>query len=78
MAKINQNDILIFIPNCIFLISLIPSILSSDKPNVWTSLMQIALVPFYIQAYRNLKFKLAFYMNILIGLLWIILFFQKV
>jgi len=75
--KINKNDFLIFIPNCISIFSLLPSIFSNDKPNVWTSIMQITLVPFYILAYRNMKFRLAFIINLLVGLFWLILLIQK-
>jgi hypothetical protein len=77
MEQTNKNDLMIFLANFIFIISLFPSILSKDKPNWATSLLQVCLAFLYIYVYRNLKFRLAFTANVIIGVLWLILFLQK-
>lgn len=69
-------DIIILIANIIIAISLIPSILSSDKPNYKTSVMQIIVSAFFIIAYIQLNLTFAILINFLIGLLWAILLLQ--
>ena len=73
----NKNDLIIFTANIVFVASLIPSILSPDKPNIATSTIQILLSGLYIIVYRNIKFKFALIANIIIAALWLILFLQK-
>jgi hypothetical protein len=77
MARLNKNDLIISFANLVFIISLIPSILSPNKPDVLTSAMQVALSFIYIGVYANIKFRLAFIMNVIIMSMWLILAVQK-
>ncbi len=75
---LNESERLILVANTFIFLSLIPSIISLDKPHWTTSLMNFGLTFFYIKAYYKLNFKILILVNSLIGLCWLILCMQKI
>jgi hypothetical protein len=75
---LNESEKLIIFANAFILLSLIPSIISIDKPHWTTSLMNFGLTFFYLRAYYGLNFRVLLLVNSLIGLCWLLLFFQKI
>ena len=75
---LNESEKLIIFANAFILLSLIPSIISIDKPHWTTSLMNFGLTFFYLRAYYKLNFRILLLVNSLIGLCWLLLFFQKI
>ena len=75
---LNESEKLILFANTFIFISLIPSIMSLDKPHWTTSLMNFGLTFFYIRAYYKLNFKILILVNSFIGTCWLILCLQKI
>jgi hypothetical protein len=72
------QDIVIAIGSLILAIGLIPSVLSKDKPSLWTSVItSLVLITFTI-AYASLALWYATFTTALAALLWIVLAAQKV
>jgi len=74
---ITESEQLIIIANAVICIALIPSIFSKDKPHWATSLMNATLTTFYLIAYYKINFTTVMIINTIIGIFWLILFFQK-
>jgi len=72
-----KSDVLIFIANIIIAVSLIPSIFSTDKPHIITSLINIFVCALFVCAYKRMGLKLGTIGNSVIGLFWLILLIQK-
>jgi hypothetical protein len=75
--KILEPNNLLLISNIIILISLIPSLISKQKPHQLTSALQVFLYALFIYVYYQLGLLLLILGNIIIAIEWIILFFQK-
>jgi hypothetical protein len=67
----------LFIANFVIFISLIPSILSSQKPHQTTSALNIIISAFFIYSFVQLNYYFVVLINVLIAIEWTILFFQK-
>ena len=78
MIILTESEKLILFANTFIFISLIPSIMSLDKPHWTTSLMNFGLTFFYIRAYYKLNFKILLLVNSFIGTCWLILCLQKI
>lgn len=78
MIILTESEKLILFANTFIFISLIPSIMSLDKPHWTTSLMNFGLTFFYIRAYYKLNFKILILVNSFIGTCWLILCLQKI
>lgn len=78
MITLTESEKLIIVANAIICFSLIPSIISADKPHWTTSILNFGLSFLYIKAYYKLKFKFVMLINILIGVFWLTMFFQKI
>jgi hypothetical protein len=72
-----KPDILILIANIMIFIGFLPSILSGDKPNVWTSFINVAATFFcFIPAYLMMGLRKAIVINVFIGMFWTVLMVQ--
>lgn len=72
-----SSDLLISIINFFIALSLIPSILTKDKPNIKTSACNILFACAFFYSYYLVDFTLAMLSNLFIGVCWLILFIQK-
>ncbi len=78
MFESSWQDIILTIGNIIFLIALLPSILSVDKPSKWTSLITSVTLTIFTIVYFTLGLSYACIATGLSALGWWVLFFQKI
>jgi len=71
------QDLVIFSGNVIFGIALIPSILSKDKPSLFTSCITSVVLLMYGATFLTLEMAYSSIMSTVNGFLWMILFFQQ-
>jgi len=72
-----KPDTILFVANLVIAVSLLPSILSKDKPHKNTSLLNVFVSLIFITGYINAQFFLAVWINVLIGTMWLTLLVQK-
>ena len=78
MIETSWQDIVLTLGNMLFLIALIPSIVSKDKPSHWTSLLTASTLTIFTFTYFMLSLTYATYPVGGTAIAWWILFFQKV
>jgi len=71
------QDILLSIGQFVFAVALLPSVFSKDKPAVSTSLMTGTVLVAFAFTYSTLKLWSAATFAAVVGIIWLILFFQK-
>lgn len=71
------QEVVLAVGQILFLVALIPSILTDDKPEIWTSLMTGAVALSISITYLTLHIKLASVMAFLNFVAWGILAVQK-
>lgn len=74
---IHWQDIVIAIGSFIFAAALVPSVLSKDKPALWTSVTTGVVLIAFVVTYFTLSLWYATFTTSLAALLWIILAVQK-
>ena len=72
------QEVVLAVGQIVFIIALLPSILSKDKPEIWTSIMTGAVALSISITYLTLHIKLAAIMAFLNFVAWSILAIQKV
>ena len=71
------QDIVIGIGSLIFAAALVPSVLSKDKPALWTSITTGIVLAVFTATYASLSLWYATFTTSLAALLWIVLAVQK-
>lgn len=71
------QDIVIAIGSLIFAAALMPSVLSKDKPALWTSVTTGFVLAVFTVTYASLSLWYATFTTSLAALLWIVLAIQK-
>ena len=71
-----QDAILMF-GNIIFVFSLFPSILTKDKPSIWTSGISLMVLYIFVAAYITLSLWGSAFATLAVAICWTILFVQK-
>lgn len=74
----NPSDILIFLANILLCISLFPSVMSKNKPDKKTDIIEIVVCSLFMVAYYMLGLYLAVVVNIVIGIVWTVLLIQSI
>ncbi len=77
MFNLPWQDVVFMVGNLIFLIALLPSIFSDDKPAKWTSLSTAIVLSLYVVTYYSLSLTYASITGTLSALAWWVLYFQK-
>ena len=72
------QDLVIGIGNWIFVLALIPSIVSRKKPALATSIMTVIVVTVFVYCFFTLEFYHSMISLLAVGTCWWILFFQVV
>ncbi len=72
-----KADLIFFVGSLIFLVALIPSLSSADKPNVWTSLMTGSVLVTFSIVYMSLEFYRSAIITFITALVWFALAIQK-
>jgi hypothetical protein len=73
----NWQDIVLAIGSILFSIALIPSIISKEKPAVWTSITTALVLLTFAFVYASLKLWYAMFTITINALFWVILAVQK-
>lgn len=71
------QDIVITVGTLVFVIALVPALISKDKPPVSTSLVSGITILIYAFTFSTLGLWFSFVINIISGSLWLILAWQK-
>jgi hypothetical protein len=71
------QDIVITVGTLVFVVALIPALVSKDKPPVITSLISGITIIIYAVTFSTLGLWFSFAINMLSGSLWLILALQK-
>ena len=71
------QDIVIAIGSLIFAAALVPSVLSKDKPALWTSITTGFVLAVFTATYASLSLWYATFTTSLAALLWIVLAIQQ-
>jgi len=71
------SDLLIFFANVLLCISLFPSVMSENKPDKKTDIIEIVVCLLFMVAYYMLGLYLAVMVNIFIGIVWATLLVQS-
>jgi hypothetical protein len=71
------QDLVFMLGGFIFTVALIPSILSKDKPSIFTSLLTASILAIFCVCYAAMGFWLAFVSEVLGTIAWCILLIQK-
>ena len=71
------QDFIIGIGQWFFAASIIPSIISRNKPSVWTSLPTAILLLIFSYAHFTLGLYCSMVSSIVVSTMWVILFIQK-
>lgn len=74
----NWQDIVLGAGSLIFVIALLPSVLSKNKPSIWTSATTGAVLTVFAGTYASLSLWYAAVTTLLAALLWGVLVFQKI
>lgn len=77
MFDSSWQDISLMLCNLVFLIALIPSLMSRDKPAKLTSLITASALTVYTVTYITLPFPYTTFVVALSAVAWWVLFFQK-
>lgn len=71
------QDVLLSIGQLVFAVALLPSVFSKDKPAISTSLTTGAVLMTFAFTYSTLKLWSAAAFAAIVGILWLVLAFQK-
>lgn len=77
VTMIGWQDIILTIGSLVFLVALIPSITSKDKPALMTSLMTGLVLFVFAMTYITLDLWFSAVTTALTGMLWLVLAVQK-
>jgi uncharacterized integral membrane protein len=77
MGNILWQDIVMTIGSIGFVVSLLPSVFSKDKPALTTSIMTAIILCSLIICYVSLGLYLSSVLNLITAILWIVLAIQK-
>ena len=72
------QDITLAVGSLIFAIALVPSIMSKDKPALWTSTVTGGVLIVFTGTYASLSLWYATFTTALAAILWIVLALQKI
>ena len=72
------SDILIFFANILLCVSLFPSVMSENKPDKKTDIIEIVVCILFMFAYSMLHLYLAVVVNIFILIVWTVLLVQSI
>lgn len=78
MFETSWQDLVLLVGNLVFLIALIPSIIGTNKPSLWTSLFTALTMSVFAFTYYSLGLTYGTITVALSALAWWILFFQKI
>lgn len=71
------QDIVLMMGNIVFVFSLFPSILTKDKPSVWTSGISTVILYLFVVTYHSLGLWGSAIATLAVGICWNILAVQK-
>ena len=77
MIEFSWEDAIFAVGNVVFFVALIPSVMSADKPSIWTSAITGATLVAFSFTFFTLGFWFAMCASGLTALGWWTLFFQK-
>jgi len=77
MFETSWQDLVLLVGNIFFFIALIPSLLSTNKPSKWTSLMTGFVLTVFTFTYFSLNLTYSTFTVALTAVAWWILYFQK-
>ncbi len=77
MLEVSWQDAVLMMGNFVFLAALIPSLVSSDKPSKWTSLVTATTLTAFAVAYYSLSLMYGAIGATLSALAWWVLCIQK-
>jgi len=72
------QDWVIMVGQLVFLVALLPSVFTADKPNRWSSLLTALVIVAFGVTYWTLDMYFSVASSAALGLVWFILFLQKV
>ena len=70
-------DFVFSIGAIVFSLALIPSVISSEKPNLWTSISTAIILTIFSMTYLSIEFYYAAATTATTAVLWWLLFWQK-
>jgi len=71
------QDMVLMVGNIIFVISLFPSILTKNKPSIWTSILSAVVLYIFVITYISLSLWGSAIATLIVSILWTILAIQK-
>jgi uncharacterized protein with PQ loop repeat len=72
------QDLVMTIGTIIFIIALLPSVLSKDKPAISTSVLTGSVLGVFVVVYYSLNLYTAAFTNTISSAMWFVLAFQKI